>query len=78
MQLMAQPTWLVICNSCKRGRLVQRRERLSFQQWTDRGRVACEVEIDMLVCDGCGAKTWDDAAEAMIEEAMRREYRKLR
>jgi hypothetical protein len=31
----------------------------------------------MGICDHCGSKTWDDDAEAIIEEAVRQEYQKL-
>jgi hypothetical protein len=66
------------CNWCKCGRLVRQRQRLSFYQWTDKGYVFCSAEIPMLTCDSCGSKSWDDAAESIIEEVVRREYDKLR
>jgi hypothetical protein len=34
--------------------------------------------IPVGVCDHCGSKSWEEAAEAIIEEAVRKEYEKLR
>jgi hypothetical protein len=65
------------CPVCKRGLLAQRSEDLSFYQWTDKGYVFCRAIIPVKVCGHCGFKSWDDAAEAAIEEAVRREYDKL-
>ena len=31
----------------------------------------------MEICDHCGAKSWDHDAEAIIENAVRREYERL-
>lgn len=75
---MATGADAVSCDFCKRGRVVTRSERLTFHQWTDRGYIRCQVTIPIGVCDHCGAKTWDEAAEAIIEEAARREQDKLR
>ena len=66
-----------ICDFCKRGRVVTRNENLTFHQWTYRGYIRCQVTIPIGVCDNCEAKTWDEAAEAIIEEAARREQAKL-
>jgi hypothetical protein len=30
------------------------------------------------LCDVCGAKTWDEIAESIVEEAIRKEYEKKR
>jgi hypothetical protein len=32
----------------------------------------------MKICAKCGMKTWDEAAEAVIEQAVRQAYDKLR
>jgi hypothetical protein len=66
------------CPVCKRGRFALHNEDISFYQWTDKGYVFCRAAIPVRVCNGCGFKSWDDAAEAAIEEAVRREYDKLR
>ena len=56
-----------ICELCRRGRKIRRNEELAFNQWTDRGYVSCRVTIPISTCDHCGAKSWDEAAEAMLE-----------
>jgi hypothetical protein len=63
-----------ICVHCKRGLVRERNEGLKFHQWTDKGYVFCRVTIPMGVCDNCGSRSWDDEAEAMIEEAVRQAY----
>lgn len=65
------------CEFCEQGKLLTRNEGLSFHQWTNRGYVFCRVRIPVRTCDRCGAKTWDEAAEAIIEQAVRKEYDKL-
>ena len=62
----------------KRGRVIKRNQPISFRQSTDKGYVFCRAEIRIGVCDGCGAKHWNQVAEAIIEEVVRREYNKLR
>jgi len=66
------------CDFCKRGRVARRNQTISFRQWTDKGYVFCRAEIPIGVCDRCGAKHWNQVAEAIIEEVVRREYEKLR
>lgn len=66
-----------ICDQCQRGRMVRKTQQIAFHQWTDKGYVACEATIPMLVCDACGAKTWDDDGEAIIEQAVKEAYDKL-
>jgi hypothetical protein len=63
-----------ICELCRRGRKIKRDEELAFHQWTDRGYVFCRETITMDICDHCNARSWDEAAEAAIEEAVRRAY----
>ena len=67
----------VICILCKEGRVAEREEEVAFHQLTDKGHVFCRVNVRMGVCDGCGAKCTDDAADAIMDEAVRREYAKL-
>jgi hypothetical protein len=66
------------CAFCKIGGVSRVTQQLAFRQWTDRGYVSCQVEIVVEVCDRCGAKSWDEDAEAIIEKAVRQEYEKLR
>jgi hypothetical protein len=65
-----------ICVFCRRGRATIRNEKISFHQWTDKGYLFCRVVIPVRTCDRCGSKSWDAAAEAIIEEAVRREYQR--
>jgi len=65
------------CEFCKQGKMVKRDEQLSFHQATSRVYVSCRVAIPMRTCDRCGARSWDEAAEAIIERAVRQEYDKL-
>lgn len=66
-----------LCDFCKQGKLIKRTEEIAFHQWTDRGTVFCKVNIPMGICDMCGAKTWDESAESIIEEAVRQAREKL-
>jgi hypothetical protein len=65
------------CIFCKRGRVVKREETIAFHQSTDKGYVFCRVSIPVAICEGCGSRTWDEAAEAAIEAAVRKGYEKL-
>ena len=65
------------CAFCRQGTIMVRDEALAFHQSTDRGSVLCRVVIPMGVCDRCGNRSWDEQAEAIIEEAVVREYQKL-
>lgn len=65
------------CVHCRRGRMVRRTQQIAFHQWTDKGYVACKATIPMTVCDACGAKTWDDESEALLEQAVKEAYDKL-
>jgi ribosomal protein L37E len=66
-----------LCAYCGRGKVSKRNEEMAFYQWTSRGYVFCRVTIPIGVCNRCGAKNWDDAAEALLEDAVRREFDKL-
>ncbi len=66
-----------ICYFCKKGRFLKQTEGIAFHQWTNKGYVYCRVEVPMRVCDRCGSRDWDEETEALIEEAVRREYDKL-
>jgi hypothetical protein len=71
---MSQQNSVDPCDQCKRGRLVQHNQELRFIQYTNKGYMPCRAVVPMWVCDTCGAKTWDETAEAIIEEAIQREY----
>ena len=64
------------CDFCKKSRVITRKQQLAFRQWTDRGYVHCHVEVPIGLCDQCGSEHWNQEAEAIIEEAVRREYEK--
>ena len=66
-----------LCAFCGQGKVIKRTEEMAFHQETDRGSVFCRVTIPMGICDRCGAKSWDAAAETIIDEAVRREFDKL-
>ena len=74
---MSAPDDLQSCVFCKIGRVITSDQTIAFRQWTDKGYISCRATIPMGICDHCGSKTWDDDAEAMIEEAVRQEYQKL-
>jgi len=67
----------VLCEFCRRGRLAKRTEEIAFYQWTDKGYVHCLAVVPVSTCGECQAKTWDEAAEQLISEAVSREYDKL-
>jgi hypothetical protein len=65
---------LEICDFCRIGRLIVRTQLIAFHQWTDKGYVFCRATILIGVCDECGSRTWDDVAEATIEQTVRKAY----
>lgn len=65
------------CDFCKNGNIVIREEEIAFRQCTDRGYIVCRATAPIGICDNCGSNNWDEAAEAIIEEAVRKEYEKL-
>jgi hypothetical protein len=66
------------CVFCNTGQLAGHTNHISFHQYTDRGYVFCRVVIPMNICDHCGARSWDDRADAIMDDAVRREYDKLK
>ena len=66
------------CFLCKTGRIVRTHQEMAFKQHTEKGYVFCCVAIPMDVCNDCGLKSWDDDAEAIIENAVRQKYEGLR
>lgn len=75
---MPDPNNVLRCDFCKIGRIITSSQEIAFHQWTDKGYVFCRATVPMGVCDHCGAKTWDEDAEKIIEVAVRQEYEKLR
>jgi hypothetical protein len=65
------------CDFCKKGRVITRKQQLAFRQRTDRGYVHCRAEVPIGLCDRCGSKHWNQEAEAIVVEVVRREYEKL-
>jgi hypothetical protein len=65
------------CEFCKIGRVAKRSLRIAFRQDTNLGYVSCLANIPIGVCDRCGCKNWNEDAEAITEDAVRREYVKL-
>lgn len=74
---MAQEEGATLCEFCGQIAVRSRVEQLTFHQWTDRGDVLCDITIPVATCWNCGARSWDEAAEAMIEQAVRRERDRL-
>ena len=66
-----------ICVFCWQGRATWRNQQVAFRQLTDKGYVLCRVTIQMGICTRCGAKSLDDRGEAIMDEAVRREYERL-
>jgi hypothetical protein len=65
------------CLFCKIGRIVRTDQAIAFKQHTQNGYVFCRVTVPMDICDDCGFKSWDNDAEAIIENAVRHEYERL-
>ena len=65
------------CDFCKGGPVITRNQHITFHQWTDKGYVYCRALIPVGVCESCGSKNWDEAADSIIEEFVRQEYKKL-
>jgi hypothetical protein len=65
------------CDFCKHGHVDIRAQDIAFRQWTDKGYVFCRATIPIGVCNRCGSRHWSEDAEAIIEDVVRREYRKL-
>jgi hypothetical protein len=75
---MASTSDLDRCAVCKQGEFSRHPEEVGFLQWTDKGPVACQVTIEVNVCGNCGFRMWDERAEAVMNEAVRRAYERLR
>lgn len=49
----------------------------TFRQKTDRGRVTCRLRLPVSTCSDCGFEIVGKEAEALMDQAVRREYDKL-
>ena len=67
----------VICDFCKKGRVVWHLEEMAFRQASDKGYVHCRVELSVGTCDNCGSKTLKPGSDQIFDIAFRREYDKL-
>jgi len=65
------------CYICRKGHFVRHDREVAFHQSTDKGYVFCRVVVPIGICNQCGSQNWDEAAEAIIEAAVRDEYDKL-
>jgi len=65
------------CQACNEGQLSDQIKDLAFYQYTDRGYVFCRVVVPVKICERCGAQCWDERADAIMDDAVRREYEKL-
>ena len=74
---MSDPNDVWHCDFCKVGHVIRRNQQVAFHQWTDRGHVFCHATIPVGVCDRCKSEHWDEDAEAVIQDAVRKEYEKL-
>jgi hypothetical protein len=71
------PGDVVICDFCKKGRVIESRREIKFRQSTDKGYVHCRVTMPVGVCDHCGSWSFEQEDDKILEEAFRREYDKL-
>jgi hypothetical protein len=52
-------------------------EEIAFYQWTDKGYIFCRATIPIARCNQCDSTSWEEGAEQIIQQAVRREYDKL-
>ena len=76
-QGMSNSRSLGVCPFCRRWWLVRNEERLAVQQSTDRGDIHCEVSVPIDSCSRCGARSWNEIADALVEQALQRRYEEL-
>jgi hypothetical protein len=75
--VMAAEGGPIICEFCKKGRVIKRMEGMAFRQWSDRGYVHCRVMILVGTCDHCHAKSLDLESDKIFDEAFQQKYDKL-
>jgi len=52
-------------------------EEIAFRQWSDKGYIQCRVKIPTGTCDSCGARTFPENGDKILDAAFKREYDKL-
>ena len=62
------------CPVCEYRHLLKVAVDLTFQQITERGRVACHVALPGSLCVHCGFQTLDPGADRVMNDAAHREY----
>jgi hypothetical protein len=65
------------CNFCGKGQVNWQLAQISFRQASDKGYVQCGVQIEMGVCEECGARTLPPDSDRIFDEEFQRQYRKL-
>jgi hypothetical protein len=68
----------IVCDLCKKGRVIKRMEPMEFRQLSDKGYVRCRVTVLVGTCDICHAKSTDPGSDKIFDEAFQQEYDKLR
>ena len=76
--MSAKEAAATICVFCSKGHLRKHMEEMALRQSSDKGYIHCRVTIEVGICDRCGARSLDPAAERIFDEAFQREYDKLK
>jgi hypothetical protein len=66
------------CDFCGKGRIVKRKQNISFRQMSDWGHILCQAAVDVSVCDHCGTRSVEPGADKVFDDAFRRQYAALR
>lgn len=61
----------------QKGLLVRTDERLAVHQSTDIGDIDCEISVPLDICSRRSARSWNEMADALVEQAVRQRYAKL-
>lgn len=67
-----------VCEGCRRGQVIKRREETAFRQRSDIGFIHCRVAVLIGVCDVCDARWVDPGADKIFDEAFQQEYERKR
>jgi hypothetical protein len=59
--------------SARKAASLRASQQLAFRRWTVSGYIHCRAEVPIGLCDRCASIHWTQEAEALIEEAVRRE-----
>jgi hypothetical protein len=68
---------LGVCPFCIRGWLVRIDANLAVHEPTDNGEIHCEVSVPLDICSRCGARSWNEMADVLVEQAVRQRYGKM-